>query len=146
MHTSSSSSSTPGDEVWELMAQAIRLNSYSAADLFYMIADLTPANPPLAVALGRHAADILTGFDAEDDHPPAADWTEIVVEAYRRALFDPERSPRYGTGYFIGNPAAARAFVQHYIAQHTLGGTDGAYVEGDARAQPAAPGTALHSS
>ena len=108
------------DRIFAHMEQAIRLHDYDPADLFYMIADLTPVNPTLAVAIGKHAHDFIKSEECDEN----TEWTDIVVEAYRRALFDEEASPLYGTGYFIGRPDLMTKFVSDYIKNHTLGDTD----------------------
>jgi hypothetical protein len=103
------------DGLFALMEAAIRLNTYEAADLLFMVADLIPANPVLAAAIGKHAADFI------GEAPQDVTWTDIVCEAYRRALFDTEKAQLYGTGYFLDQIGAARTFVNNYIAQQTLG-------------------------
>ncbi len=103
------------DKIFAMMEQAIRLNNYDADDLLFMIADLIPANPILAGAISNHAADFIKEQDGEKT------WTDIVVEAYRRALFDVEASQLYGTGYLIGNLSAMTQFVTGYIRGQTMG-------------------------
>jgi hypothetical protein len=125
------------DALFALMEQAIRQNGqYAASDLLYMLADLTPTSPDLAAAIGRHAADFIQGDGCTEDTP----WTDIVVEAYRRALFDAEKSPLYGTGYFFvdgaANHAAMESFVTDYITRHTMGSDGGG---GDGTATRYAP-------
>ncbi len=105
------------DRLFGMMEQAIRLNTYEADDLLFMVADLIPANPILAAAISKHAAD----FIHEDSIEGETSWTDIVVEAYRRALFDVEKSQLYGTDYFLGNLPAMENFVTNYIREHTLG-------------------------
>jgi hypothetical protein len=103
------------DRIFSMMEQAIRLNDYDADDLLFMIADLIPANAVLAGAISNHAADFIKEQNGEHT------WTDIVVEAYRRALFDVEASQLYGTSYFIGNLKAMSTFVTGYITGQTMG-------------------------
>lgn len=103
------------DKLFEMMEQAIRLSVYEADDLLYMVADLIPANPTLAAAISMHAADFINA--ATELHS----WTDIVVEAYRRALFDENYSVLYGTDYLIGNLEHMENFVTQFIRNHTLG-------------------------
>lgn len=103
------------DRIFKMMEEAIRTNDYDADDLLFMIADLIPTNPTLAGAISRHASDFIKEQDGEHT------WTDIVVEAYRRALFDIEASQLYGTSYFIGNLEAMTTFVTGYIKHQTLG-------------------------
>lgn len=104
------------DHIFSLMENAIRLNEYDPGDLFWMIADLTSVNPQLATAIGKHASD----FIKSDECTEETEWTDIVVEAYRRALFDEEASQLYGTGYFIGKPDLMKKFVNDFIRDHTM--------------------------
>ncbi len=105
------------DKIFKMMEKAIRLNDYDADDLLFMVADLIPANPILAAAISNHAADFIKEQNGEHT------WTDIVVEAYRRALFDIEASQLYGTSYFIGNLGAMTEFVTGYIRGQTMGDT-----------------------
>lgn len=104
------------NEIFQHMEQAIRINTYEANDLMFMIADLIPANPVLAAAVANHAGD----FIKSDDVTPDTTWTDIVVEAYRRALFDLVASPRYGTDYMVKNLEKMREFVNSYIRDHGM--------------------------
>lgn len=103
------------DEIFGMMERAIRLNEYGPDDLLQMVGGLVLTGPVLAQAISMHAADFIR--DSQDE----VTWTDIVVEAYRRALFDSEKSPLYGTGYFVGNLDAMRAFVTDYITGQTMG-------------------------
>lgn len=103
------------DSIFEMMEKAIRLNTYEADDLMYMIADLIPASPALAAAISNHAADFIHEREAEHS------WTDIVVESYRRSLFDIDASAKYGTSYLTDNIPAMREFVTSYIRNQTLG-------------------------
>jgi hypothetical protein len=111
------------DEIFAMMEQAIRLNDYGSDDLLYMVADLIPVNPTLASAIAQHAGD----FMKNDAVAGETTWTDIVVEAYRRALFDLEKSPLYGTGYMVNKIDAMRAFVTHYISNHSLEASGGGH-------------------
>lgn len=103
------------DEIFGMMERAIRLNEYGPDDLLQMVGGLVLTGPVLAQAISMHAADFIR--DAQDE----VTWTDIVVEAYRRALFDIEKSQLYGTGYFLGKPDAMKLFVADYITNQTMG-------------------------
>lgn len=104
------------DAIFQHMEAAIRLNTYEAHDFLFMVADLIPANPTLAAALGKHAAEFIESPDSPED----VSWTDIVVEAYRRALFDTVYSAKYGTDYMVRNIDGMRKFVNSYIRDHSM--------------------------
>lgn len=115
---SRSSEQAEFDEIFSTMEEAIRLNKYNSDDLLQMVGDLIMSSPVLAHAITMHAADFIKEVDED------VTWTDIVVEAYRRALFDIEKSAQYGTGYFVNNIDAMRAFVVAYITDQTMGNND----------------------
>lgn len=104
------------DEIFQHMEAAIRLNTYESHDFLFMVADLIPNNPTLAAALGKHAAE----FIESPECPDTVEWTDIVVEAYRRALFDTVYSAKYGTDYMVRNLDGMRKFVNGYIRDHGM--------------------------
>lgn len=106
------------NEVFVLMADAIRAHGYEygAHDMLFMVADLIPHNPVLAAAIANHAGDFIESEACNHK----TEWTDIVIEAYRRAFFDVEQSPKYGTGWLIDNIPAMRQFVNDYIRNHAL--------------------------
>lgn len=105
------------NDIFSHMEAAIRLNEYKAHDFLFMVTDLIPANPTLAASIGKHAAEFIESDACRDD----STWTDIVVEAYRRALFDVTLSPKYGTGWMVKNIPAMRTFVEDYVRNHTMG-------------------------
>ena len=105
------------DELFSHLEQAIRLDEYEAFGFLDMVAELIGDNPVLATAILKHASE----FVESEECTPDSSWTDIVVESYRRALFDTEYSPKYGTDWLVKNPAAMRQFVNDYIANCTMG-------------------------
>lgn len=108
------------DDVFAMMEDAIRLNTYQADDLFSMVADLIPVNAVLAEAIAKHASDFIVDIRNWGEQESTT-WTDIVVEAYRRSLFDIEYSALYGTSYFVTNLPAMKDFVTGYIRNATMG-------------------------
>jgi hypothetical protein len=93
------------------MAQLIRKETHNDASIFAMLAQIIPVNPTFAYSLAQHIADVL------NEHHEAVDYNEVLVEAYRRALFDPLHAQKHGSDYFEGDPARAEEFVH---AMHTI--------------------------
>lgn len=105
------------DKVFALMEAAIRVNEYGLEDWLDMLAELCPQNPALARSLMLHSAQFMRER-AADTH---TSLTDIIVESYRRALFDTHYSPLYGTGWFMNRIDDMTDFVTGYIQGQTMG-------------------------
>lgn len=105
------------DELFGHLEHAIRLEEYEGHQFLDMVADLIVDNQKLATALLKHASEFIESAQCSAE----ATWTDILVESYRRALFDAELSPKYGTDWLVKNIPAMRQFVNDYIANCTMG-------------------------
>ena len=90
------------------IAAIIRKETHNDASLFRMLADIVPHNATFAYALGMHIADVLDGHQQGGD----VAYTEVLVEAYRRTLFDPLAAAKHGPDYFDGDPERAEDFAR----------------------------------
>ncbi len=94
------------DAAFAQIAAVIRKENHNDASILRMVADMMASDVEFAHGFARHVADVL------DEHTESVNYTDIVVEAFRRALFDETTTNKYQTNYFGGDPAKAESFVQ----------------------------------
>lgn len=120
-HTNTGTTPTQADydKVFALMDAAIRLNEYGLDDWLEMLAEVCPQNPALARALMHHSATFMR--ETAEVERDGTTVTDIIVESYRRALFDAVYSPMHGTGWFMGRLDDMTNFVTSYIQGQSMG-------------------------
>lgn len=92
----------------------LRRTEYTDVDLFDLIGSFSDSSPTIAKAMSFHARDILGSTNEE------ANYTDIMVEVFRRTFFDDEMAARYGTNMMIGNPVQARGLVDYITTRSNL--------------------------
>lgn len=99
------------------LADILRTEEHTDVDLMDVIAGFTkdPQTSFIGHAFLMHSRDIL-GTSTED-----LNYTDIIIECYRRTFFDAEMAERYGTNIFINDIHMARDFVGYMRAMTTLG-------------------------
>ncbi len=103
---------------FERLAAAVRQQEHTDVDFFHMIGEMVSVEPRVGAAFAFHARDIL-GSSTED-----VNYSELVIEVYRRTFFDNEQSKKYNTAYFADDPVMAKNFVDFLLdleSAHTRG-------------------------
>lgn len=101
------------------IAEVIRAETHNDATIFRMIAEMTMAAPGFTAAFSFNVANVL------DEATGEIDYTEVVVEAYRRTLFSKEHAEKYGYTH-CSDVASAEQFAarvsgaSHNIAHATV--------------------------
>jgi len=88
------------------IAAIIRTETHNDASIIRTIVAMVPVNAVFGYTFGSAVADVL------DEQTGEIDYTEVVVEAYRRTLFDLTTIQRYGLDYFGGDPQKAEEFAR----------------------------------
>ena len=93
------------------IAAIIRKEKHNDASIFRMISTMIVPNPSFAFSFSSNVSEILDSITTE------VDYTEIVVEAYRRSLFRPNRAGINGS-FFCDDPDAAEEFARAIVAMN----------------------------
>lgn len=94
-----------------LEAEYIRTEEWTDIDIFTLVGNFCDADPNIARALAFHSRDVL--HEAGDVE---LNYTDVVVEVYRRTFFDPAEAAKYGTERFTDNTHGhLDVFVDHMI-------------------------------
>jgi hypothetical protein len=64
-----------------------------------------PATVQIGYAILKHAQDVMADT-------PAVTETELVIEAYRRTLFDRTHAETYGTEHMVGSPEQCLMMIE----------------------------------
>ncbi len=83
--------------IFSKLEKAMVARKYASKDLFHIIGAFVEDCPVVSRALAFHSRDILSEIETQKIE---FDYTEVVVEAYRRTFFDTELAARYGTDEF----------------------------------------------
>lgn len=94
------------DAAFQQIAGVMRKETHNDASLMHVIADTIPHNPSFACALAGNIAKVLDG------HTDAVDYTEVLVEAFRRTVFPKGAEGADTCDWFDGDPAKAEEFAR----------------------------------
>lgn len=106
--------------VFEPLSQKLQTRVFTDIDLLELIGEFAGNNPPVAVALAFHARDILTEHDKADTH---TEYTQVVIETYRRTFFDADAAALYGTQHIPQQGPEALGELSKYLI-HCLDADD----------------------
>lgn len=105
----------------KLEHEYLRTQEWNDVDAFTIVGNFIPVHPQIAHALAMHIADVL------NEHKADVDWTDIIVETYRRTFFDRETASKYGTAYIALDDEKVKHFADFIVNSfviHEAGATN----------------------
>lgn len=103
------------EEQFQQVVKAFEKTTHlGSGSLLQSVGDFFLNAPDCAYALAKHAADIQQ--DPEDPFDfMTKSWTEIYLEAYRRAFYDVTLAAKYGTEHIATNPSMLKMITVELI-------------------------------
>jgi hypothetical protein len=105
------------DAAFQQIAEVMRKETHNDASIFRVVADSIPHNPHFACSLAFNVAVVLDG------HADGVDYTDVLVEAFRRTVFPVGAEGEHTEDYFDGDPAKAEELARSITLHAGLGDT-----------------------